>query len=184
MAKKIQYHFVLQKEDIDSGLKEHMDGFAKQKKLTARIKTALTLLAQLEQGNYEMLDSMFPQARPKPETPPAPPNTGDIELKLERIERMLIERQGIPDDAPLVASPPKKLAAGQGNISGASKPMQLPSFDDDDDDLGETMIIKKAESKPMNMVLGIMSIVEGAGLQGKNHTADANAKSLAGRREH
>src|SRR5690349_5043089 len=119
MAKKNHYHIVLQKEDIDSGLKEHMDALAAQKKLTARVKTALTLLAQLEAGNTEMLDSMFP-AIAKKNTPP-PPDTSGLEKRLDILQHLLEQGRGnsIPDDAPMVAkefgSPPKKLSAGQGS---------------------------------------------------------------------
>lgn len=149
MAKKNHYHIVLQKEDIESGLKEHMDKLAAQKKLTARIKTALTLLAELEQGNTSLLDSMFPEIR-KPPAPPPAPDTSGLQREIAELKVLIIQQGAgniIPVDAPMVGksaiSPPTKpsLTAGAGSTLGQGRKLALPLIDDDDDD--DTMVINK-----------------------------------------
>lgn len=115
MAKKIQYHFLLSKEDENSGLKAQIDQLAGQKKLTAKIKTALTLLAQLEVGNMEMLDRMFPQIREQSKSS-TPPDTNNLERQIELAVQAGIEKamQNFPalPAGKLVAAPPLKQLAG------------------------------------------------------------------------
>lgn len=143
MAKKVQYHFVLSKEDMKSGLKEHMDEFVQKKKLTSRIKTALTLLAQLEQGNYEMLDSMFPSVR-KPASPTGTPDTGDLERRIaDAVEARfyIIVEKGILPATPKVAMPAALTQPAPKQLAGANMTLPLPEPDLDDE---ATIVLNKA----------------------------------------
>jgi hypothetical protein len=145
MAKKIQYHFVLSKEDVDSGLKAHMDELAEQKKLTAKIKTALTLLAQLENGNTELLDTMFPQIREMSPQKKSPPD-GDLQQMIAETVQASV-KEAMQNFPPLpagrvVAEPAYKEVGGSisGAVGLASKKIAMPVILDDDED---TIVLTK-----------------------------------------
>lgn len=159
MAKKVQYHFVLSKEEADSDLRKQMDTLKGQKQLSAKLKTALALLLSLEQGDTSLLDSMFPTLR-KPEAPPTPDTSG-MELKLDRIEKWIIEREGvdniIPADAPMVAmnygSPPVRQLSAHTEDDFTPPPItklpglkkgSAPIFEPPPDE-GDTLVITKTE---------------------------------------
>jgi hypothetical protein len=170
MASKRQYHFVLSKEDEESGLKAHMDDMATQKKLTARIKTALTLLAQLENGNTEMLDTMFPTIAKKNTPPPQTP--GDLQRIISDAVRTSVaeEMQKLPTlpAGRMVAEPAYKEpgrgigATGQGDRPKklAAVKLDLPVIIDDDDDQ-DTMVVTVSTggtSNAENLMAGIFGL--------------------------
>lgn len=151
MATTRQYHFLLSEEDEQSGLQKHMDGLAKKKQLTDRIKTALTLLAQLESGNTEMLDKMFPSICNSDGSKP-PTNSGDIASKLERIERLMLEQGGRELPEPPPGYPQLK------PLSTKLQPMFEPPHLDDDDE--GTLILKKSTSTnaAQNMINSMLGL--------------------------
>lgn len=161
MAKKIQYHFVLSKEDANSELKEHMDALKGQKQLTAKIKTAMALLMSLEQGDTSMLDAMFPQLRGETKQSPPQPN-GDLQRMISETVQASVKEamQDFPalPAGRLVAEPAyKEPGQGIGKL-GAGRTMTLPVFDDDDQD---TMVLNKAAggmSNGANLIAGMLAM--------------------------
>lgn len=150
MADKMQYHFVLQKEDIDSGLKKHMDELTEQKKLTAKIKAALTLLAQLENGNTELLDDMFPEIRGESKLKTNPPD-GDLQQMIaETVQASVKEAmQNFPTlpAGRVVAEPAYKEVGGSISKGLAAKAVSMPVIIDDDED---TLVLTKATGGTTN----------------------------------
>lgn len=135
MKTKLTYKFRLSQKDVQSGLKLHIDELADARKLTEEIKTALTLLAQLRNGNTALLNELFPTiCTPKP----TPPDADDINRRLDRIEAKLdkkptanIQDNSLPDGRsqgfPLMSPTPKP----SGKL--ASINLAMPVLDDDDD---------------------------------------------------
>jgi hypothetical protein len=161
MAKKTQYHFVLSKEDANSELEKHMDYLKGQKQLTTKIKTALALLMQLEQGDTTMLDSLFPQIRGI-EKPAPTPQGGDLQRMIAEtvqasVKEAMQEFPALPAGK-LVAEPAyKQSGAGIGKL--AAHKIALPVIVDDDDD--EPTIVLTAAAPTMNganLIAGMLAL--------------------------
>lgn len=141
MKTKLTYKFRLSQKDVQSGLQTHIDELADARKLTEEIKTALTLLAQLRNGNTALLNELFPTiCTPKP----TPPNTDDINIRLDRIEAKLDKRpvannkdnSDIPDTRSTGLPAMKPLASGMRGHTVA-----MPTFADEPAD---TLIVTAA----------------------------------------
>lgn len=123
-----QFHFVLTDKD-NPALVDHMAGLAKQKQLTEEIKIAVELLAQLRNGNRELLDSMFPNiCTPKPK----PPTSDEISRRLANIEAKLDERQASPIADTRDAGFPAMKQSGSGIGTLNAHTIAMPTFDDDE----------------------------------------------------
>jgi hypothetical protein len=162
MKSKLTYKFRLSQKDVQSGLKQHIDELAEQRKLTDELKIALTLLAQLQKGNTELLNELFPNVcAPKP----TPPNTDEINRRLANIEAKLEERPivslpEIPDTRShgFPAMAPK--AAGQGIGTLANRTIAMPIIEDEPDD-GATIVLNVAAhgtSNGGNLIAGILGL--------------------------
>lgn len=113
------------------------------------VRDGIMIVSELREGRADLLFKLYPWIADlvKPTTPP-PPDTSALERKIEQLERVILQ-QGIPTNAPLVASPALK-PTGMQPIAGASRKFDLPTFDDDDDD-GATLVIKKSTNTDASM---------------------------------
>lgn len=117
------YTIRLTKQDVEMGLKVYMDELAAKRQLTAEIKLALTLVAQLRQGNNELLNKEFPKAcTAKPTPPPATPVPSvDMSQDIHDIKILLETR--LPADG---GQQPAAPSSGLG--TGSPKPIAAPQF--------------------------------------------------------
>jgi hypothetical protein len=81
------------------------------RKLAQAIRNGLRLLWSLGEGDTSILFELFPHIEAQIVsrfTAPVPPDNGNLERKLDRIERLMLEQGRADKDAPLVAAPPLK----------------------------------------------------------------------------
>jgi len=155
------YKFRLSRKDVQSGLKSHVDDLATRRVLTDEIKTALTLLAQLRNGNTALLNELFPNVCA---SPPTPPDSGDMERRIaeavaNRLKGELQQHTAayeIPDSRN--AGFPAMKQAGQGIGKLASHTIALPVFDDEDD--GATIVLNQrtGTSNGSNLIAGVLGL--------------------------
>lgn len=142
------------------------------------VKDGIMIMNQLLTGKTDLLFKRFPWIIDKVlqtyAPPPSASDTGDLEARIaDQIKSALNEAMLHAPSLPATIPVAKSGTIGQGRAVVA------PTFDDVDDD--NTMIITKVEAPRVSMVDGLLAIVAN-GIQGKNHTADDNAKSIASRR--
>lgn len=151
------------------------------------LRDAIRLFLSLLKGETTVLRELFPlivdQIEYEMIKRDDDRNNDDISSQLAEIRRAIDEqnRKIIPlfDNEGGLVMAGQKTFKQSGNM-GQDKAVVAPTFDDDDD--GDTLLMKPVEKPQIDMVEGIFAIINN-GLQGKNHTAEANAKSLAGRRQ-
>lgn len=129
-------------------LDEQIATLKARRSFVTTIRQAIELILDLRAGRLDVLFSLFPWTQDTLKPAPTPPDNSDLERKIEQLERVILQ-QGIPTNAPLVASPALK-PTGMQPIAGASRKFDLPTFDDDDDD-GATLVIKKSTSTDASM---------------------------------
>lgn len=134
------YTIRLTKQDVEMGLKVYMDELAAKRQLTAEIKLGLTLVAQLRQGNNELLNKEFPNAcTSKPTPPPTTPLPGiDISQDIHEIKVLLETR--LPADGGQQSAALSSVATG-GPKAIAAPQFAIPEPDADD---GDTIVLNKA----------------------------------------
>lgn len=166
MKTKTTYKFRLSSKDAESGLKLHVDDLASRRVLTDEIKTALTLLAQLRNGNRQLLDSMFPNICATPQPPPS--DSGDMEKRIadmvaKQLEGKLQQSRPMKSNADIPDTRdygiPAMKQSGQGIGKLASHTIALPVIVDDDDD-DATIVLNAAayQNTGANLIAGILGM--------------------------
>lgn len=171
----------------DTRLMEFIQYCKSTRQFARKVRDGLRLIWSLSEGNTSVLFELFPHLEEILKPPPAPsaPDSGDLKQQIEiavqaGVQKALITKfsEAIELPAPPVGYPLMKESRG---TVGAGATFSAPPGDDEDD--GDTVVIKQVEKPMHTMVENLMKMMDSDTLlTGKNHTAEANKRSLEGRR--
>jgi hypothetical protein len=142
----------LKKNDED-WLDERIHELKKKRTFVKVVRDALRLFLDLKQGKVEVLVELFPWVKAEFMAGVKPQKTvGDLELQLERLEKLLTEQRAVQHDAPRSLQPMA--------VDG-SKSLNAPKFDllsfDDDDELDTLVLTKDTGSNAQNLLNSMLA---------------------------
>lgn len=148
---KLEFWLDARKDD-ELVLLETIDQLKQQRSFTATLRDGIRLIVDLRAGRLDVLFELFPFTKERLNT--TPPTSGDLERRLDELQRLIVAQGGI------TAPPPNYPAM---KPAGAPKALNvptvtLPHFDDDD---GETIVLKKGN----NSEAGLNFLAAAFGLQ-------------------
>lgn len=128
----------------EAALAETIDTLKSQRAFASSIRDGLRLIVDLRAGRLDVLLELFPWVAQKLSTAGSAGN-GDLERRLDELQRLIMVQGSIaapPPDYPVMkpVGGPKPL-----NVPAVA----LPRFDDDDE--GETIVLKKGNSSGAGM---------------------------------
>jgi hypothetical protein len=178
---RCQFRFWLEPAKPDQyALGMELKNLKSQRRYLPTVRNALRLFLDLRAGRTDVLCELFPWIVDKLKPPPAPSDSGDIQRQIEAaveagVQKAMLSLPALPAGE-LVAAPRKESAASRNTLGKGATFTAAPSADDDGDEL---VITKKNQPTMLDFIL---QISEGAGLTGKNYSAEENARTLQGRR--
>jgi hypothetical protein len=129
--KQIRFWLNLE-DDSEYAIAEQVEILKRQRNFTAAIRDGIRLVCDLRAGRVDVLLELFPFVRSALSDKPAPPDTGDLERKLDQIQQQLLS----------AGTPPPVVA------SAAPKPIAVPKLPAPvlDDDTPELVTIRRDTS--------------------------------------
>lgn len=143
--KGLIYKFRLSAHDIESGFKDYVDSLLKRRQLSQEIRDGLNLMAQLRQGNTELLNELFPHICSQ--TSPPTPDKDELKTIVAEAVRTEFNKHSVSNSGyvppmennfPLMQPGPKLLA-------GANIALPPP----DDDDIAVNKVVRQVDVSAM-----------------------------------
>lgn len=136
MARYKREFWLNARKDDELVLLETIDQLKKQRSFTATLRDGIRLIVDLRSGKLDVLFELFPFVKERLSTLATPTPSGDLEREIADLRRLIIEQGGIvapPQGYPTMKHATESTAKG-GPLQMNVPKIDLPRFDDDDDD--------------------------------------------------
>lgn len=138
----------------EAALADQIELLKNDRSFAVTVRNGIRLIVDLRAGRLDVLLELFPWVGERLASGAGGHGDDDLKRELQRLQDLIMQQGGIgapPSDYPMMKP------AGLKSITGVGRKMELPTFDDDDD--GETLVMKKNTST--NASLNFLNQLQG-----------------------